>query len=259
MKQKTKIYMGIPSTGSRVDIQMYALRALEDKYKDQIELVYPENFTKRMFHDFARNGIVEEFLQSECDILWFLDADVSPPQTILDLVTEHGDKWKVAGATYPVWMVPPGHKENSVVFTCYRKYGDSLIKAEVPKQGQEFVDGLATGCLFIKRELLEQLQEPYFEFKYDSKTMEMTEGEDLGFCHKVNKLGYKFFTDFSMVCRHYKTVDLLDINNYAIEYANNAVLAYDRAIRPKVQRLETELREKMRSQPSAKKSKLILP
>lgn len=236
MSQKIKLFVAIPTMGTIVDDQTYKLRELERRYGDKIEFIYPELCVRRMFHDFARNEMVEQFLESEADILWFLDSDVSPPPHLLDLIVCHGDKWKVAGATYPVFMSIGESKEPRVVYTAYKqRESGRLSLGPVPREGTEFVDGLATGCLFIKREVFSQLSKPYFEFKYNTESREMTEGEDLGFVVKLNKLGIKFFTDYSMICRHRKTIDLLDVNNYAIEYANNTVLAYDREIRTSIE------------------------
>lgn len=261
MAKKIKIYMGIPSTGDRSDTQCYALRAIEDRYKDYVELVYSRVCATRMFHDYARNDFVKEFLESDCDILWFLDSDVSPPDHVLDLVVMHGDKWQAAGACYPIFMVPPGGTDPCVLFTAYKGIVDDgqnkgIALTTVPRSGTEFVDGLATGCLFLKRSVFEQLQEPYFEFKYDTKSRKMTEGEDLGFCLKLAKLGIKFFTDYSMICKHYKRVCLLDINNYAIDLANSKVLAYDAEIRPQVELL---MKQQKNTQQGKSKSGLILP
>jgi hypothetical protein len=221
---RTKLYVSIPTTGTVVDSQQFVLRDLEDTYKEHIEFIYPKQCVRRMFHDFARCMQVEDFLDSGADILWFLDSDITPNAHILDLIVLHKDKWQAAGATYPVVMNPLGQGPE-LVFTCYKKNpetGNMAISA-VPTSGTMFVDGLATGCLFIKREVFAKLEKPYFEFKYNPETREMAEGEDLGFCRKLNALGIQFFTDFSLVCNHRKTVDLLDINNYAITYSNRNV------------------------------------
>lgn len=234
--QKTKVFLGLPSTGSVVDSQAYLLREISELYKDHIELVYPQQCVRRIFHDYARNEIVEEFLDSDCDILWFLDSDITPHKNVLDLVAIHKDKWQVAGATYPVFMKSPFTDDVSVVFTVYKKNEKSsnLGLADAPKSGQAFVDGLATGCLFIKREVFSLLKKPYFEFKYNSESRAMTEGEDLGFCIKLSSLGIQLYTDFELVCKHQKEVDLLDVNNYAIEYANAQVLRYDASIKESI-------------------------
>lgn len=225
--------MGIPTTGTIVDSQVSALREIQDLYKDYIDFVYPVTTIRRIFHDFARNEIVKEFLSTDCDVLWFLDSDVTPSKHFLELLVNEGDKWEAAGATYPVFMTLPEQSDLQVVFTVYKKKDgeDKFTIGNAPKKGKEFVDGLATGCLLLKRSIFEKLSEPYFEFKFDEKTRYMTEGEDLGFCRKLSQLGIKFYTDFEYVCKHQKTVDLLDVNNYAIAMSNAAVLEYDRIVK----------------------------
>lgn len=246
-----KIYMGIPSTGERSDAQIYSLRKMQERYKDKVTFIYPEIFVGRIFHDYARNAYVEQFLKSDADVLWFLDSDVAPPSDLLDAYIENYDKWDCAGAPYPVFMTPAGWDTPQVVFTVYKRNDTGMYTASVPSEGLDYVDGVATGCIFIKRKVLEQLSKPYFEFKYNPETRELVEGEDLGFCKKVSDLGYKFFIDYSKVCKHYKKVCLLDVNNYAIQYSNNAILAYDRGLRQSLVKRKLNL-----SQP---KSRIILP
>lgn len=223
--------MGLPSNGSVSDFQNYMLRDLEERYKDEVELVYPAQLCQRIFHDAAREGITQDFMDSGCDVMWMLDSDVCPPKHILDLLTSHGDKWQVAGAPYPVFMAQPGETHRQVVFTIYRRIPDCpatkkprIAPADCPSEGTDFLDGIATGCLFIKREVFEKLERPYWEFKYDPITRQPVEGEDIGFCLKMLRLGIKFFVDYSMVCKHYKNnIDLLEMNNYAISYAQKCV------------------------------------
>lgn len=257
-KKRTKVYMAIPSTGNRSDAQCYTLRRIEKEYGDRVELVYPHQMVVRIFHDFARNEIVKEFLKTDCDILWFIDSDVVPAPHILDLITKHGDKWQVAGATYPVWM------NNKLVFTVYDYDPERgcMHIIDAPRCIQEtldWVDGLATGCLMIKREVFEKLEQPYFEFKYNPETRELTEGEDLGFCKKLVSLGIKTFTDYSMVAKHYKTLDLLDVSNYTIDYANEKVIRYDASIRPQIEALTQRLLGKTTPSSQIIKPKLVLP
>lgn len=258
--KKLKMYMGIPSTGDRVDAQNYTLRRLEKKYGDRIEFVYPEIFVGRIFHDFARNKYVEQFLASDCDVLWFLDSDIIPAENVLDLITIHWEKWQLAGAPYPVWMTQKGYETPQITYCVYRsvpgKEG-ALGPAAIPNEGQDFVEGIATGCIFIKREVFAKLENPYFEFKHSEKDREILEGEDLGFCKKVNSLGYKFFIDFSMLCHHFKKISLLDVNNYAMVQVQQAVDAYDKNIRQILTRKKLEQMNK--PAPVKPKSRLILP
>lgn len=257
-----RVWMAIPSVGERCDLQCYALRRLEKTYKGKIELVYPEVKTERRWHDFARNGCVEEFLASDCDIMWFLDADVSPPPDVLDLITEAQFDWEAAGATYPIFMAGRTGDEPKIVLTNYTWNHGKFACGDTPTRGRAFVDGLATGCLFLRRSVFSQLDKPYFEFKYDPETRMMIAGEDLEFAKKLSALGIKFYTDFGMVCRHRKTVDLLEMNNYAISYAQQAVNAYDRAIRPQIVALANEvqrLKSKTGSGIQPIKNELVLP
>lgn len=271
-----KVFMGIPTTGSVCDAQGYVLRDIEAKYKDKVQLVYPKHCVRRIFHDFARNAMVDEFLASDCDVIWFLDSDIAPDKSVLDLITEHWDKWDAAGAPYPVFMSTPGSEQLQVVFTVYNgNDGRRMAPTDIPRSGTDFVDGIATGCLFLKRGVFDSLKKPYFEFKYDLETRNPIQGEDLGFCMKLNDLGIRFFIDYSKVCKHYKTVCLLDVNNYAIEFANKAVMAYDRVVQTQFATLKEKLSQRkntdvagvransvpgtMSPQSPANMSKLILP
>lgn len=259
---KIRIYMGIPSTGDRQDAQMYFLRRMEKQYGDRIEFVYPEIYVGRIFHDNARNAYVNQFLATDCDLLWFLDADIVPSERVLQLVTEHYSKWDMAGAPYPVWMVQKGHDGPQVTYTVYKSGpdGKGLCPAMIPETGIDFVEGIATGCIFIKRHVLEKMEAPYFEFKYDPKTREIAEGEDLGFCRKANALGYKFFTDYSMLCHHFKKISLLDVSNF-LEYQKQLIVDNcDRVIRQIIAKKNLEKMNRSQKQIIEKpKTLLILP
>src|SRR5690242_7589011 len=99
-----KVYMGIPTVGTRLDAQTQFFEKMREDYGDRIKFVFPKECARRLFHDYARNEIVKEFLATDCDVLWFLDSDILPSGNVLDLITEHYDKWMVAGGVYPLWM-----------------------------------------------------------------------------------------------------------------------------------------------------------
>lgn len=265
--KKWKVYIAIPSTGTVSDFQPFVLRDLQSRYSDEIEFVYPEQLCQRIFHDAAREGLVQDFLATDCDILWFLDSDICPPKHVLDLVTMHGDKWQAAGAAYPVFMASPGEDHRQVIITAYKASGpDKIAPCPIPEEGTEFVDGLATGCLMIKREVFDKLERPYFEFKFDPILRTPILGEDIGFCIKLHKLGIKFFTDYSMVCKHFKNnIDLLEMNNYAMSYAKKCVDRYAANTKAGLMEVDAKFRALMaenkalKEQLAAKKSSLIAP
>jgi hypothetical protein len=256
IQPKIKVFCAVPTIGNVCDAQTYFWRATEAKYADRVEFIWPAQCVRRIFHDFARNELVGEFLSSKADIMFFLDSDVCPPNDLFDIVLEH-DKWKLAGAPYPVQMVPGGHERPQILFTAYKgRSSGGLVAANIPSQGTEFIDGLATGCLFIKREILEALPKPYFAFAYEEETRKMTAGEDLSFCRRMTDLGHKFYVDYSKVCKHYKTVCLLEMNNYAIDYAKASVNAYAAMIKPEMDKLSARIRAKASEQ---KPSTLVAP
>lgn len=255
-----KIFVAVPTMGTVHAAHNNFFRKLEQRHAGQVEFVFPQHTVKRMFHDFARNALCDEFLNdTDCDVLWFLDSDVLPPDHVLDLVLGD-DSWKVAGAPYPVFMTPAGGTRPVCLYTVYTKLEDGrLVPSNIPQEGQDWVDGIATGCLFIKREVFTELERPYFEFKYNSVTRDISEGEDLGFCRRMMALGYKFKTDYSMVCNHYKTVGLLDVNNYAIDYANRSVGQYDAQVRAQVEQAIAAAYQQGLKDGAKPKSALVLP
>jgi len=223
---------------------------MEKKYAGRVELVYPAQCVQRIFHDHARNGIVEEFLATDCDILWFIDSDVAPPTDALDIVANYSDIWDLAGLPYPVFMTPPGGKEACAIVCVYEDDGIGLKASRIPPKGLKFVDGLATGCLFIKRHVLEGMERPWFEFEYDPITRGMRVGEDLGFCLKVAEHGYRFLTDFGKVCAHYKRINLLQVVNYATAHAQSYVDTYHEQIRPIMEGLAKQVEQLKREKAS---------
>ncbi|GAC1502117.1 MAG: hypothetical protein NVS1B10_06740 [Candidatus Saccharimonadales bacterium] len=258
VKKPVKIYMGICSTGDRVDAQNYFLRRMEKQYAGRIEFVYPEIFVSRIFHDYARNQYIKQFMETDCDMIWFLDSDIVPCERVLELVAEHGDKWDLAGAPYPVWMHQSGYEGHQVTYCVYRRpdKDKGMVPADIPETGIDFVDGIATGCIFIKRKVIESMTEPYFKFSFKEETREMTEGEDLYFCKKASDLGFQFFIDFSMRCHHFKKISLLEVSNLLTDKINDTIDACDRQIR---QIIAKKKLEQMNKPAPAPKSRLILP
>lgn len=250
--------MGVPTNGTVCDLQGYVMRELQDRYGDEVELVWPDVLCQRIFHDAARNGIVGDFLKTDCDILWFLDSDVVPTKHVLDLVVMHGDQWLCAGAPYPIFMSPPGEVHRQIVITAYRGLNEKKTAiapvTQIPFNGTAWVDGLATGCMMLKREVFDKIERPYFEFKYHRESRTPIEGEDLGFCLKMCALGIQFFTDYSMICKHYKNqIDLLEMNNYCISFAQKSLKAFERDTRKQVEAYVAQLKEKKQQAAAAKR------
>jgi hypothetical protein len=69
------------------------------------------------------------------------------------------------------------------------------------------VDATGTGCLLIRTEVFLNMDYPWFEFTKTEAGKVV--GEDVGFCKKAKKAGYKIYVDTSINCGH---MGLLEVN-----------------------------------------------
>jgi hypothetical protein len=74
------------------------------------------------------------------------------------------------------------------------------------------VDVVGTGCILIKRKVLEELQAPFHTEFHDNGVLAV--GTDFAFCRKAQKAGYEIFTAPQRVCEHFKEVGMLDLSYY---------------------------------------------
>ena len=74
------------------------------------------------------------------------------------------------------------------------------------------VDIIGTGCILIKRKVLESIKAPFItEFDKDGVA---TYGTDFAFCKKAKRAGFEIYTTPQRICEHVKEVGLLDVRNY---------------------------------------------
>ena len=61
------------------------------------------------------------------------------------------------------------------------------------------VGGIGTGCLLIRRKVLDVMAEPWFSYRDEGS-------EDLFFCREAKKAGFKIYLDMGLVCGHVSRV-----------------------------------------------------
>lgn len=169
-------------------------------------------------HDAARNQLAWEFLQSDADYLLMVDADITPPKNILDMINH--DVPVVAGM-----CLVDGRED--IVTTAAREEeidGQKTIHAisirDFPKDVNPIpVDFVGAGCLLIRRDVLQTMMDKGlhpFRFEYEPFNKEKAgipwRGEDYYFCHLARSLGFQTYIDRTMLCEHNKNVDLVKMN-----------------------------------------------
>lgn len=180
--------------------------------------------------DIARNMVIKDAL-SDPDVthVFFMDVDMQfHPETIARLLER--DKPVIGGTYFQRTMTPTPHiyqfhhedidgvcplgkeheeeqgrwyrplaKEFASFFKRHPEYEEMPGATVLPMTPDTLVeaDALGTGCMLIKREVLEAVGYPWF------KCHEGTPGgEDFYFCERAKEHGYGVWGDFSVQCNH---------------------------------------------------------
>lgn len=196
MRQKT-IYVAILNQGEiRTDLsQVINMMIQNDSYR--IMLTYPA--AKPITNN--RNTIVQKFLATDCDYLMMVDSDIIPPVNILNLADFDKD------IITPLMFV----KQKGMLIPLFLKRGkDGIYDSDdyLTKVGLQEVDATGTGCIFIKREVLENVKHP-FENRYDEDGIKIL-GNDFAFCQMAKEKGYRVWVHLDYVASHHSVQDLKD-------------------------------------------------
>lgn len=159
--------------------------------------------SQRIIVDNNRNHIVKKFLENDWDYLLMIDEDNPPEKNPLDLL-----KLNLDVVICPTLSIK---KENNppITFSVFKKEND--VYKSIVCDGEKLleVDAGGTGCILIKRQVLEHIKAP-FESKWNEDGTRST-GSDIRFCEKVKESGFKVWCHWDYICSHWKTINLLDI------------------------------------------------
>jgi hypothetical protein len=130
-------------------------------------------------------------------MLW-LDSDmVFPATTAMRLMAHNED---IVAANYIRRQLPAKG-------VAYEKIGD--WQDPLPFEPQDDlvpVEGIGMGCMLMKTSILQEIEQPWFEFKWTPESNDHL-GEDMIFCQKMSAKGHtvKVDTVLSMELRHLGT------------------------------------------------------
>lgn len=152
---------------------------------------------------YNRNLIIQFFLSTDAEILVMVDDDVVPPLNFLDVLLPIPVGYGMVGIPYPI-----GDPKNGVPMFCVYDLDDELgIKAADLQEGLTECDAIATGCVAIPREILEEFGSNCFRF--DANPENVIHGEDILFCQDLREKGLKVgYTMEAGFCDHIRVTSL---------------------------------------------------
>jgi len=158
-----------------------------------------------------RNQIRLRFLQTDCTHLLMIDDDVIPYDNPIPYVWADKD---IIG--FPAKVRQHGQSVNWVAYMKHpsTQTGYSAIDFGVVDDDVDLIkcDAIGTGCILIKRKVLEKLESPFTILIDDNGVCTM--GTDFAFCKKATENGFEVYSSTKLVCEHVKETGLLDITAY---------------------------------------------
>jgi len=155
----------------------------------------------------GRNDIIDFFLRhKEFSHLFFLDADTAPPDYAIEKLLSL-NKPVIAGLT-PIYRQSNKKWQWSAVV----KDGDKLKKIKIDEKPNKPFKAERVGgtTILIKRCVLEKIKPPY-QVTVRDDLGKVTLSEDFYFTDKIKAAGFDLWVDPSIVCKHFHTVDLLEM------------------------------------------------
>lgn len=193
------VYIAILNQGHvRVDLANNLFTAITNS-RIRTKVVWPSAQTV----DNNRNQIVRRFLDTDFSHLLMIDDDTVPPPNILELLNYDKD---IIAAPVTQWH------ENDMYWVIMDWVAEEQAFRQVPpdrRNGLQKVDGVGTGCILIKRGVLESVQKP-FERLWDQYGIQAL-GQDFYFCRKATELGFEVWAHWDYPCLHYKSIDLIKV------------------------------------------------
>lgn len=135
----------------------------------------------------AREEAAKAFLEGDYDALLFVDSDMVVPVDLLTRLIET-DKDIVSALAF---RRTPGY-EPCIFKECNET--DAKFYLDYPK-GLTEIEGVGMACTLIKRKVFETVPQPWY---FPHKVL----GEDLSFCVRARKAGFRIYCDTTLICGH---------------------------------------------------------
>lgn len=201
-----KLFVAIPTYDGKLSIKLaYALAQLMPMAMQHGISVKLGHVSGCSIITMARNMLVDQFLDSECTDLLFIDSDVlAKPEDILRLMAQSGDKDITAGS------YPRRAKDKKFFMDLYFDENNDLEFDGALMRIQR----VGTGFMLVRRHVIERLAKKadtylgqdgvgqvasVFEFSVRDGNFI---GEDYDFCDKARAEGFKVWLDVEISLPH---------------------------------------------------------
>jgi GT2 family glycosyltransferase len=165
--------------------------------------------------DFVRNSFIRIFLAGDFTHLFLLDSDTEPPLDCIERLLALDSP--LAGGCYPVLMM------QGLRWALLNEDSNRLYRLLewLPSKDEPFeVDAGGAGCLLIRRDVFDKVKWPWFKWvEFGDGTQE---SEDIFFFRKCNEAGLRVRIDPSVICNHFKKLNITDLMRMKISVRKEA-------------------------------------
>jgi hypothetical protein len=222
LKHKTGVFVAIPNLGAAIGVALsnwtdfLAFKTLDMECPWFFRVYKPNDLTPV---EYARNECVREFLADKrMKRLWFIDADTNPPGNALDLLDF--DEPMVSAQTH-IWMNAyldgDGFYKHPIIKANafkWRRDLDDFLSIVPANDGKPFYcDATGAASLVIKREVIEDMPEPWFRTVRDPYG-KMKRSEDLDFTKRATDRRHQLLYVPQVTFGHLKHIDVKQIVRY---------------------------------------------
>ena len=205
----SKVIVCVPNEGwVRKEIALKFVEMGMNPHGCSIQITVP--FERPIDHN--RNLAIKNFLEGDGDFLLFMDSDNPPvknPLALIEVMESEGVDIMALPTPIPWgkggdWALG----RPNMYFNCM----DSTPSGENwtehhPQKGLQEIDAAGTGCMIIRRKVLEDVR-PAFIRRWTDEGL-VDKGSDFYFCQRAKESGFKVCAHYDYHCSHYKEQDLL--------------------------------------------------
>jgi glycosyltransferase involved in cell wall biosynthesis len=217
--KKIKIMVGIPTASAHLHRKfVQSLMSLRYPQNADVDINICEGFQL----PFARNRIIQNALEKNCDYVFFVDADmIFPPDTLLKLFAHNLD-----------FVNCLAFRRIKPHYPCIFKWNDAEKSYETVQYSKGLLEVEATGmpATLIKTEIFTKMKElwptqPWYYYRDNLFSSDIT------FCENARKLGYKIMIDTDLKIGHLGSETVITEEYYLQHLDENAKIEHNNGLR----------------------------